>query len=222
MNSDLVTDTELIQFEGWTARVRLAQKSPGRLLLLLHGWTGDENSMWLFARDFPAGLPILAPRAPLADPRGGYTWRAVLPGTRSLPALDDFRPAVDGLLAFVDAWAPSAGVEPSTFDCMGFSQGAALAHVLAALHPGRVGRLAALAGFLPDGAEKVLGPGSLAGKPVYVAHGSRDEMVPVERARRAVETLEAAGAQVTYCEAETGHKVSPDCFRGLREFYAQD
>jgi phospholipase/carboxylesterase len=221
MNGDPGNDTELLQFGTWTVRVRPALKSPGRLLLLLHGWTGDENSMWLFGRDFPAEFTLLAPRAPLAASEGGYTWREMTSGTWGLPALDDFRPAVGSLLAFVDAWAQSAGVDASTFDLMGFSQGAALTYVLTALHPGRVGRLAALAGFLPEGAETLLTGRPLAGKPVYVAHGVHDEMVPVERARRAVTQLGQAGAQVTYCEAETGHKVSPDCFRGLREFFTQ-
>ena len=216
------TDAQLLTFQGWTFRLRPAAGPAGRLLLLLHGWTGDENSMWLFGRDFPAEFTLLAPRAPHVEPRGGYTWREMTPGTWGLPSLDDFRPAVDGLLAFVDSWAGSAGVDAATFDCMGFSQGAALTYALAALHPGRLGRLAALAGFLPDGAEQFLGPRSLAGKPVYVAHGTRDEMIPVERARRAAALLGEAGAQVTYCEAETGHKVSPDCFRGLREFFVND
>ena len=219
MRMNISPDAKLIQFGAWAARLRLARQEPGRLLLLLHGWTGDENSMWLFVRDFPADFTLLAPRAPHVEPRGGYTWREMAPGTWGLPALDDFRPAVDGLLACLDAWAPSAGVDASAFDCMGFSQGAALGYALTVLHPGRVGRLAALAGFLPEGAERVLGPEALAGKPVYVAHGTRDEMIPVGRARQAVMALGSAGAQVTYCEAETGHKVSPDCFRGLREFF---
>jgi predicted esterase len=30
--------------------------------------------------------------------------------------------------------------------------------------------------------------------------------------------LEKAGAQVTYCEGEVGHKVSADCLRALKEF----
>jgi len=32
-------------YNGWTMRVRHATQEPARFLLLLHGWTGDENSM---------------------------------------------------------------------------------------------------------------------------------------------------------------------------------
>ena len=60
----------------------------------------------------------------------------------------------------------------------------------------------------------------LAGKHFFVAHGTQDNLVPVERARESIELLEQAGAQVTFCEAEVGHKVSADCLRGLESFFS--
>jgi predicted esterase len=44
--------------------------------------------------------------------------------------------------------------------------------------------------------------------------------VPVGRARASVALLEQAGAQVTYCEDEVGHKVSIPCLHGLKKFFA--
>ncbi|MEZ0396982.1 MAG: hypothetical protein ABWK53_11215 [Anaerolineales bacterium] len=220
MKDSFLADTALIHWGNWTARVRPGW-GVGRLLLLLHGWTGDENSMWLFARRLPADFTLLAPRAPHPEARRGYSWRPVAPQTWGLPALEDFRPAAQDLLTFIDGWSRQAGVEASVFDVMGFSQGAALGYALALLYPPRVGRLAALAGFLPEGAAALLAARPLTGKAVYVVHGRRDEMIPVERARQAVGWLEQAGAQVTYCEADTGHKVSPDCLRGLDEFFLE-
>lgn len=219
MSDSFLGNTESIRWGNWTARVRPGQ-SPGRLLLLLHGWTGDENSMWLFASRLPSAFTLLSPRAPHPEPRGGYTWRPVVPETWGLPSLEDFRPAVQELLDFVDGWSQQAGVEAQSFDVMGFSQGAALAYALALFDPGRVGRIAALAGFLPEGAAARLAARPLAGKPVYIVHGRQDEIIPVERARQAAELLEQAGAQVIYCEAEAGHKVHPDCLRGLGAFFS--
>jgi predicted esterase len=54
---------------------------------------------------------------------------------------------------------------------------------------------------------------------VFVAHGTRDELVPIERGRHTVQTLEQAGAQVTYCEDDVGHKLSAACFRALEAFF---
>ena len=75
-----------------------------------------------------------------------------------------------------------------------------------------------LAGFVPSGLEEVIVKRPLKGKSVFVAHGTQDEMVPVDRARASIELLEKAGANVTYCEDEVGHKVSAACLRALESF----
>jgi phospholipase/carboxylesterase len=106
-------------------------------------------------------------------------------------------------------------MQPVLFDLVGFSQGAALAYTLTVLYPDSVHRLAALSGFLPAGAETLLLARPVVGKPVFVAHGRQDNLVPVEQARRSVALLKEAGAQITYCETEVGHKVSAECLRGF-------
>jgi predicted esterase len=54
-----------------------------------------------------------------------------------------------------------------------------------------------------------------------MAHGTQDALVPVARARQARQILLEAGAQVTYCEDDVGHKLSASCFRGLETFFAR-
>jgi predicted esterase len=54
---------------------------------------------------------------------------------------------------------------------------------------------------------------------MFIAHGTDDDRVPVEKARLSAELLENAGAAVTYCEEQVGHKLSAKCFRGLEAFY---
>ena len=102
---------------------------------------------------------------------------------------------------------------------VGFSQGAALAYTFALLYPEGVSSLAGLSGFLPDGALTLAKGQPLKRKPIFLAHGTQDELVPVKRARQAVKLLEQAGAQVTYCEDDVGHKLSVSCFRGLESFF---
>jgi phospholipase/carboxylesterase len=60
----------------------------------------------------------------------------------------------------------------------------------------------------------------LEGKPFFIAHGTKDETVSIQHARESREILERAGAQVTYSEDEVGHKVSANCLRALKEFFA--
>lgn len=212
-----MSEPKLRKFDHWVYREQPAQKNPARLLLLLHGWTGDENSMIFFASRIPGDYWMLSPRAPYPAPQG-YSWRtnAVL---GAWPTLEDFRPSAESLLKFVDDWAVSTGVDTAQVDLAGFSQGAALTCTMALLHPQRVRRLAVLSGFVPAGAEELIRLRPLEGKPVFVAHGSQDELVPLERARQSITLLEKAGAQVEYCQSEIGHKVGVECLKGLETFF---
>lgn len=212
-----VIEAELYEFRDWIFRFRPATVVPSRLLVLLHGWTGDENSMWVFASKLPLQEAVLAPRAPYTAPEGGYTWCEIQTGTVGLPTLDDLRPSVEGLIGFIDDWSRTAGMNANQFDLVGFSQGAALSYTLALIHPERIRVLAMLSGFIPVGAEDLLAKHPLAGKPVFIAHGRQDNMIPVEQARRTVTLLDGAGARVTYCESEDGHKVSAACLSELTD-----
>lgn len=215
-------NTSLITFEGWTLRVRESTHPSPRLLLLIHGLTGDENSMWVFAREMPAQYWIVAPRGlhPSGMGQGGYSWRPPQPESMDMPSLDQLKPAVEELLQFVDEYAASTGLDATTFDVMGFSQGAAMCNLLAFLYPQRIRKVGILAGFVPGGLQELVSQRPLEGKPFFVAHGTKDETVTVDRARSAIEILEQAGARVTYCEDEVGHKVSVSCLRALKNFLA--
>jgi phospholipase/carboxylesterase len=216
----MMTPEPLLMTRGsWVLRLRPASGDPARLLLLLHGWTGDENSMWVFARNFSENIGILAPRAPYPAPEGGYSWRTITPNSWGFPSLDELRPAADALVQLVDELAHEKAWDAAQFDVIGFSQGAALTCLLGLLHPQRVRCMGVLAGFLPAGAETLLAARLLTGKPIYMAHGTQDELVPIQRARETVAALEQAGAQVSYCEVETGHKVSAECLRGMEAFF---
>ncbi len=214
-------NTSLITFNDWTLRVRESSEPSPRLLLLIHGLTGDENSMWVFARDLPSRYWLVAPRAPHPSQmeQGGYSWLASRSEAEELSTLDQLRPASGAVMQLVDEYSRSVHLDASTFDVLGFSQGAAMASLLAFLHPERIGKVGILAGFVPDGMDAHVASLPLADKPFFVAHGTRDSRVPVERARASIEVLEEAGASVTYCEDDVGHKVSLNCLRALNKFF---
>lgn len=213
------TDTQLVTHDNWTLRVRAASQAPERILLMLHGWTGDENSMWIFTRDSPAHYHVLAPRAPYPADKGGYSWRELKPGTWGWPTVSELRPAAEALRHLVDEIAAKSGLDATTFDVMGFSQGGAMTALLAMLFPYQVRKAAVLSGFVPAGADELVAAQPLTGKTLFVAHGAHDKLVPLERAQQSMAALEQAGAQINFCAAEVGHKVSADCLRGLQSYF---
>ena len=99
---------------------------------------------------------------------------------------------------------------------VGFSQGSALAFLLAERQSMCPAAVVSLAGYLPGG-----DLAQLNGLPVFWGHGSQDQTIPVSRARLDVQRLEDLGAEVRYCEAEVGHKVGVECMRGLKGWLHQ-
>jgi phospholipase/carboxylesterase len=215
-----VPDTELIEFKKWTLRIRKTDHPSPRLLVMIHGFTGDENSMWVFARDLPTHYWIIAPRAPHIAETSGYSWRPPQFGTEDRSSLDQLRPAAEALIQLIDGYQLSVGIEARVFDVMGFSQGAAMSNLLAFLYPQRIRKTGILAGLVPSGLEDLAAQRPLEDKPFFVAHGTKDETIPVDRARASIAILERAGARVTYCEDEVGHKLSLNCLHALRSFLA--
>jgi phospholipase/carboxylesterase len=212
------TNTELISFGDWTLRVRVSQSPNPRLLVLLHGWTGDENSMWIFTRGLSPDYWMMAPRGPhTADP-SGFSWRPLQLSTFGMPSLEMLLPAAEGLIKLVDEYSASVKLDAQQFDLVGFSQGAAMTNLMGILYPHRIRKMGVLAGFVPAGLDQLIQQKPLAGKKVFVAHGTQDQMIPIDRARASMGLLEEAGAQVIYCEDEVGHKLSANCLRALESY----
>jgi phospholipase/carboxylesterase len=210
--------TEIDGQMEWVYRTTQPE-SPGPypVILMLHGWTGDENSMWVFTSRLPANRLIIAPRGLYPAAQGGYAWHKHMGGW---PQMMHFKPAVEAMLDLLSTARFPSG-DFSTLHLIGFSQGAALAYAFTLRYPERVASLSALSGFMPLEARAESSIKRLNGLPVFITHGSQDTLVPVERARQAAEFFDQAGAQVTYCEHDVGHKLNANCFRGLEAFHRE-
>lgn len=217
----VTTNTELISFGDWTLRVRASDSPNPRLLLLIHGWTGDENSMWVFTRSLSPDYWMIAPRARLTAEPGGFTWRMSRAPITGFPKFESLQQSAEALIKLMDEYSAAVKINSAQFDLIGFSQGAAMVNVMGMLYPQRVRKMGVLAGFIPSGMEEIIAHKPLAGKNIFVAHGTQDRMVPIDHARASIELLEQAGGQITYCEDEVGHKLSANCLRALEE-YLQD
>ncbi len=218
----MLNDLTDLQINTWTLKLRLPPgDGPHPVIFLIHGWTGDENSMWVFAPRLPKDALLIAPRAPYISKHpdiAGYSW--VAERGADFSRLPDFDPAIAAFNELIKELSSRYPANFARFGMIGFSQGGAFSAAYALSHRERVRKLAMLASFLPEGSEAAISE-RLKGLPVFIAHGNKDETVPVARARQAKEVLEAGGAQVSYCESEIGHKLGANCFKELAEFFAR-
>ena len=216
--SELIDSGPAVERAGLAHRVRRGQGAgPHPAVVMLHGRSGDETVMWVFARALPPGWLVVAPRAPRPDPDSGYSWLPRRPG--EWPALELFDDAVAYVWRLALALPELYQADGRAIHLMGFSQGAALAYAAALRHPRLVRGVAGLVGFMPPAPEAVLAVAPLRGLPVFAATGLRDEIIPLEVSRAGADRLRAAGAQLDYREYDTGHKLDAAGMRDLAAWW---
>jgi phospholipase/carboxylesterase len=186
---------------------------------MLHGRRGDEDRMWVFARAVPADWLVVAPRGPVADVAGGWSWRARR--SDEWPPLAAFDEAVAHVVRFVSALPDLYGADPDHLYLMGFSQGAATAYATAMRHPGLVRGVAGLVGFVPGDCDDAAATAPLRGLPVFMAVGRRDPLIPFDRSRACAVTLRAAGARLEAHDYDEGHRLSAQAMRDLAAWWSE-
>ena len=193
------------------------EAKPHPTVVMLHGRSGDEDAMWIFARALPKDWLAISPRGIKPDPAGGYAWH---PRRRDeWPALSMFDEAVAALTHFLQALPELYDADPDHLYLMGFSQGAATAYATAMRHPDLVQGIAGLVGFVPVESDAAIETRALRGLPIFAAVGKEDPFIPLDRARGCAETLWASGADLAYQEYDTGHRISAQGMRDLKAWW---
>ncbi|MBN1219501.1 MAG: alpha/beta fold hydrolase [Anaerolineae bacterium] len=198
-------------------KVRAKQLVP--VVVMLHGWGGDEGSMWLFKHVPPTNVAIVTPRAPLDVGNGGYAW-FFRDDPLHLTEPESLLTALAKLEDFLASLPRLYPVDPARLLLIGFSQGAAIINSLVMARPELVMAVALLSGMGFELPELIPQAMSLAGLPVFIAHGTRDETVPLSAAQKACERYKHLGAKVTYAEYEVGHKMHVNGIKDLKAWVA--
>lgn len=203
--------------------VRLPEQAgperPAPALVMLHGWRGDESSMWIFKQVIAAGVAAITPRAPLELKPQEYAWYRHS-GARPAADPDSIREGLDYLVHFLTSVPNQYPIDPNRLLLVGFSQGAAIGNGLVLSRPDLVIGMASLAGMVPDLPPDMVRAGGVAGLPVFIAHGVHDQVVPVQEARKARDVYAELGADITYGEYKTKHKMTVQGIKDLKAWVA--
>jgi phospholipase/carboxylesterase len=196
---------------GLAFHERPSEGPPRGLLVLHHGRGTDEQDLLPLAGvlDPQRRLHVALPRAPLTPTGGGGQHWYLVPRVGT-PDPDTFRAAFRLLAEFHDELWARTGIEPAQTVLGGFSMGAVMSYALglAAERPAPCGILA-FSGFLPRVEGWRAAPESRPGLPVFIAHGRRDAIIPVDFGREAARQLRDGGLEVDYHESEGGHHIDP-------------
>lgn len=191
------------------------------LVLLLHGYGSNEEDLFSFAADLPEEYYIISARAPYNMQYGAYAWYAINFDADENKFSDNQQAIIsrDLIARFIDELIQKYPVNAKNVTLVGFSQGSILSYAIALSHPDKVQRVVALSGYV---SEPILEENYLQNNftklKVFHSHGTVDQVIPVEWARKTKPFLDKLGIQSIYKEYPIGHGVAPQNFYDFKNW----
>ena len=208
---------DLLDFVERTPKV--ITKNPP-LLILLHGYGSNELDLFSFAEELPDSLLIVSIRAPYEMGYGGYAWYDInldSNNNNKYSNLDQARTSLIKITNTIDYLKSKYTTNPNNTFLLGFSQGAILSYAISFNYPNKIQHVIALSGYL----NLELMPKEIIQKidtDYYISHGSVDQVIPVDWARKASPFLNSKGLKNEYSEYPVGHGVAPQNFFSFKKW----
>ena len=187
-------------------------------LLLLHGRGTDENDLLPLSAELDDRLFVVAARAPLAFPWGGYMWYNLDSQGVGFPDPQDLQRSLDLLRRFIQEIVAAYPIDLRRLYVGGFSMGATMSASLTLVEPERVAGAMVLSGYLPLQAGLHFRPSDAANHPIFQAHGTWDQVIPVAFGRQTRDYFAQTPVDLTYREYPAGHEIGFSELRDLSDW----
>lgn len=205
--------------EHITRKSSLVDNAPS--LIMLHGYGSNENDLFSFASELPEELFIISAKAPHSMFPYGNAWYAINFDTEK-GKWSDNEEAIesrDHIAKFIDEVIENYPINKDNITLLGFSQGTILSYSVALTYPEKIKNIVALSGYInTDIIPESINKKTLSHLSFYCSHGSVDQVIPVEWARKSPEILESLGIDYKYSEFPVGHGVAPQNFYEFRSW----
>ncbi len=191
------------------------------LIIMLHGYGSDENDLFSFSSELDEKIFIVSARAPFSIFPYGHAWYTIhfdAPQGK----WTDVEQAIESrdlISGFIDEVCEAYPVDKDNVTLLGFSQGTILSIAVALTYPEKVRNVVALSGYVNHD----LIPGQLKSEDLnhigfYCSHGSVDQVIPVDWARKTPPFFDSLGLDYSYSEFPVGHGVAPQNFMEFRKW----
>lgn len=190
-------------------------KENAPLLILCHGYGSDENDLFSFAKELPEELFVISVRAPYPMQPYGNTWYAINFDAEQNKWNDNVQAVKsrDAIATFIDEACEAYPVNADNVSLLGFSQGSILSYAVALTYPEKLKNIIALSGYISEDIfPDELKLETYTNLDFYCSHGSVDQVIPVDWARKIPEFLSKLNIKHVYNEFPVGHGVAPQNF----------
>ena len=196
-----------------------AVPSEGRppLLVLLHGVGSNEQDLIGLAPSLDGRFLVVSARAPITLERGAYAWFHIQFTPNGI-VIQPEEAEVSRLLVlkFVDELVETYGADPSRVYLMGFSQGCIMSLAASLTEPKKFAGVVGMSGrLMPEIEPQIAPPEQLQGLPMFIAHGTQDQVLPIAYGRGIRDKLQTLPVDLTYREYPMPHSVSPESLRDI-------
>jgi phospholipase/carboxylesterase len=191
------------------------------LLLLLHGYGSNEEDLFSFATELPDEYYIISARAPYDMQYGAFAWYAINFDADENKFSDHEQAKVsrDLIAGFIDELIQNYPIDTDKISLIGFSQGAILSYAVALSYPEKVQKVVAMSGYLNlEIVHEDYLKNNFTNLKIFASHGTVDQVIPVEWARKTPSILENLGINITYKEYPIGHGVAPQNFYDFKNW----
>ena len=183
------------------------------LVVMVHGRGGNHTVMSAFKRCIPENFNLVFPQAPEADPLiGGFSWWDI---NKRETLLETALAQARNLKNFITNYQQSKNITNPKILACGFSQGSAVLSIILQLNPELFSGLAILSGLVleyPDLAKPALNTD------IFMAHGTLDDTITIEKAKRSKNYLESLGYKVNFQTEDVAHKVGAKSMAELKSW----
>lgn len=199
------------------------EKNP--LILLIHGYGSNEADLFSFAPELPDNYYVVSVRAPYDMQYGSYAWYAINfdAAQNKFSDLVQARISRDKILDFIQELIANYPIDAQNVNLLGFSQGAILSYAIALSHPKKINKIIALSGHLNT---EIIEPNyennDFSTLKIFHSHGTVDQVIPIDWARKASPILKNLNIDATYKEYPVGHGVAPQNFYDLKKWLLEE
>jgi phospholipase/carboxylesterase len=200
----------------------ILDKNP--LLLLLHGYGSNEEDLFSFASELPEEYYVISARAPYDMGFGSYAWYAINfdANENKFSDIPQAQQSRDIIANFIDELIANYPIDSTNVSLIGFSQGTILSYAVALSYPEKIQRVVAMSGYLNlDMVNPNFNTNNLSNLKIFASHGTVDQVIPVDWARKAAPILSQLGVEVLYKEYPVGHGVAPQNFYDFKNWLQQ-
>ncbi|UUV21034.1 alpha/beta hydrolase [Paenimyroides aestuarii] len=191
------------------------------LIVLMHGYGSNEEDLFTFATELPDDYYVVSVQAPYQLPPYGFAWYAISFDADMNKFSDDNQAIAsrDLLVEFIDEIVAKYPIDTKNINLVGFSQGAILSYAIAITYPEKINKVVALSGYFnPEIMTPKTAFSAYNHLKIFGSHGTVDQVIPVEWARKTTDFLKPFNISFEYKEYPVGHGVSPQNFYDFKDF----